>query len=233
MTVTAPPPARVGDARAGGVTTRSSAPPVAAPRRRARARSRGDVPPRRLAALCEVRIQGLPAPEAYGGGAADVVTTILALEALGYGCTDNGLVFAVNAHMWTSVVPLWLSAPRSSERRGCRDGDAFFVAYLLTHRIVNAVLSYCPTVEIPGAGSDWNTRWSRPTPTRATAITPSTGSCIPTPGESPLRLEPDSGHHFLKVDLLLHIAGCQSLRARGLPAWKCFRGSHVRRRHDL
>ncbi len=55
----------------------------------------------------EFGIQGLPAPEAYGGGGADVVTTILALEALGYGCTDNGLVFSINAHLWTSVVPLW------------------------------------------------------------------------------------------------------------------------------
>jgi alkylation response protein AidB-like acyl-CoA dehydrogenase len=55
----------------------------------------------------EFGIHGLPAPESYGGGGADVVTTILALEALGYGCTDNGLVFAINAHMWTSVIPLW------------------------------------------------------------------------------------------------------------------------------
>lgn len=55
----------------------------------------------------EFGIQGLPGPEEYGGGAADVLTTILALEALGFGCTDNGLVFSVNAHMWTSVVPIW------------------------------------------------------------------------------------------------------------------------------
>ena len=41
-----------------------------------------------------------------GGGEADVVTTMLALEALGEGCTDAGLVFSINAHLWTSVVPL-------------------------------------------------------------------------------------------------------------------------------
>jgi alkylation response protein AidB-like acyl-CoA dehydrogenase len=52
-------------------------------------------------------IQGLPAPAEYGGGQADVTTTILALEALGYGCADNGLVFSINAHMWTSVIPVW------------------------------------------------------------------------------------------------------------------------------
>jgi alkylation response protein AidB-like acyl-CoA dehydrogenase len=52
-------------------------------------------------------LQGLPAPAAYGGGEADPVTTMLALEALGYGCSDGGLVFSINAHMWTSVVPIW------------------------------------------------------------------------------------------------------------------------------
>ena len=32
---------------------------------------------------------------------------MLGLEALGYGCNDNGLVFSINAHMWTSEVPIW------------------------------------------------------------------------------------------------------------------------------
>jgi hypothetical protein len=51
-------------------------------------------------------ILGLPASIEYGGGGAGAVTTMLALEALGYGCSDAGLVFSINAHMWTSVVPL-------------------------------------------------------------------------------------------------------------------------------
>jgi alkylation response protein AidB-like acyl-CoA dehydrogenase len=62
-------------------------------------------------------IQGLPAPEEHGGGGADVTTTILALEALGYGCTDNGLVFSINAHMWTSVVPIWQFGTEEQKRR--------------------------------------------------------------------------------------------------------------------
>jgi len=62
-------------------------------------------------------IHGLPAPEEYGGGDADVVSTILALEALGYGCTDNGLVFSINAHMWTSVVPIWQFGTDEQRRR--------------------------------------------------------------------------------------------------------------------
>lgn len=50
---------------------------------------------------------GLPAPEPLGGRGADRVTTAAALEALGYGCTDAGLVFSLNAHLWSAVVPLW------------------------------------------------------------------------------------------------------------------------------
>jgi alkylation response protein AidB-like acyl-CoA dehydrogenase len=45
-------------------------------------------------------IQGLRVAVRYGGQDADPVTTAAALEGLGYGCRDNGLCFALNAHMW-------------------------------------------------------------------------------------------------------------------------------------
>jgi alkylation response protein AidB-like acyl-CoA dehydrogenase len=51
-------------------------------------------------------IQGLPIPEEYGGGGADILTTVCGLEALGYGCRDNGLIFSINAHMWSSEIPV-------------------------------------------------------------------------------------------------------------------------------
>src|SRR5271168_4932068 len=54
----------------------------------------------------EFGIQGLPVPEEYGGGGADILTTVCALEALGYGCRDNGLIFSLNAHMWSSEIPV-------------------------------------------------------------------------------------------------------------------------------
>jgi alkylation response protein AidB-like acyl-CoA dehydrogenase len=53
----------------------------------------------------EFGIQGMPIPKEYGGGGADLLTTVCALEALGYGCQDNGLIFTINAHMWTSEIP--------------------------------------------------------------------------------------------------------------------------------
>jgi hypothetical protein len=54
----------------------------------------------------EFGLHGLPVAEAYGGRGADPVTTLAALEALGYGCRDNGLSFALGAHLWGCVSPL-------------------------------------------------------------------------------------------------------------------------------
>jgi hypothetical protein len=51
-------------------------------------------------------IHGLPIPREYGGLGADGLTTVCALEGLGYGCKDNGLLFSINAHMWTCELPL-------------------------------------------------------------------------------------------------------------------------------
>jgi hypothetical protein len=52
-------------------------------------------------------IQGLPFPEEYGGANADILTTMLTMEGLGYGCRDNGLVFAINAQMWSVQMPIF------------------------------------------------------------------------------------------------------------------------------
>ena len=51
-------------------------------------------------------VQGLPVPAELGGTGADVLTTALVMEALGYGCQDNGLLFSLNAQMWSVEVPL-------------------------------------------------------------------------------------------------------------------------------
>ncbi len=52
-------------------------------------------------------IHGLPFPKEFGGQEADVVTTMLMMEGLGYACRDNGLVFGVNAQMWSVQMPIW------------------------------------------------------------------------------------------------------------------------------
>lgn len=65
----------------------------------------------------EFGIQGLPVPPEYGGLGADPLTTVGALERLGYACKDNGLVFSINAHLWTVVMPLVTTGTEAQKRR--------------------------------------------------------------------------------------------------------------------
>lgn len=51
-------------------------------------------------------ILGLAIPEDYGGSAADILTTMLVMEGLGFGCKDNGLIFGMNAQMWSVQHPI-------------------------------------------------------------------------------------------------------------------------------
>ncbi|MYS80785.1 acyl-CoA dehydrogenase family protein [Embleya scabrispora] len=55
----------------------------------------------------EFGVQGMPFPAEYGGQGADLITTVLTLEELGYGCHDNGLLFSLGAHMWSCALPIW------------------------------------------------------------------------------------------------------------------------------
>ena len=65
----------------------------------------------------EMGLQGLPVPEELGGAGLDPVSTAVALEALGYGCRDGGLVFAVCAHLLACVIPVWKhGSPQIQER---------------------------------------------------------------------------------------------------------------------
>jgi alkylation response protein AidB-like acyl-CoA dehydrogenase len=54
----------------------------------------------------EFGILSLATPEEYGGAGSDILTTMLVMEGLGYGCHDNGLVFAMNAQMWSVQHPI-------------------------------------------------------------------------------------------------------------------------------
>lgn len=54
----------------------------------------------------EFGVQGLPFSKEYGGSEYDIITTVLAMEGLGYGCRDNGLLFSMNGQMWTVQMPI-------------------------------------------------------------------------------------------------------------------------------
>ncbi|HWH36044.1 MAG TPA: acyl-CoA dehydrogenase family protein [Acidimicrobiales bacterium] len=71
-------------------------------------------------------IQGLPVPEEYGGQGADPITIMMTMEALGYGCADNGLLFGLGAQMWSAETPLVRFGTEEQKRRflpGLCDGS--------------------------------------------------------------------------------------------------------------
>ena len=51
-------------------------------------------------------VQGLPIPSEYGGMGLGIMETIAVMEGLGYGARDQGLLFSLNAHLWTNSLPI-------------------------------------------------------------------------------------------------------------------------------
>jgi alkylation response protein AidB-like acyl-CoA dehydrogenase len=89
----------------------------------------------------EFGLLGLPVPVEYGGAGADTLTTVCALEALGYGCKDNGFLFSLNAHMWTSELPLMGFGTEEQKRK--------YLPKLASGEFIGL---HCMTE--PGSGSD-------------------------------------------------------------------------------
>jgi len=70
-------------------------------------RDRDSVFSRELWQKCaDFGIQGSAFPQKYGGNDADILSTMLLMEGLGYGCRDSGLLFAINGQMWTVQMPI-------------------------------------------------------------------------------------------------------------------------------
>jgi alkylation response protein AidB-like acyl-CoA dehydrogenase len=81
-------------------------------------RDRDQTFPRDLWLACgQMGLQGLPVPEEYGGSGLDALSSAIALEALGYGCEDGGLVFSICAHLLSCVVPIWKHGNEEQKRR--------------------------------------------------------------------------------------------------------------------
>lgn len=86
-------------------------------------------------------LPGLPVPESLGGEGLDPLTTAIALDAFGYGCTDNGLVFSIAAHLLSCVVPLW--------KFGSPAQQAAYLPGLCDGRLIGV-----HAMTEPGSGSD-------------------------------------------------------------------------------
>jgi alkylation response protein AidB-like acyl-CoA dehydrogenase len=53
--------------------------------------------------ISEFGLFGLTVPEEYGGLNESFLTAAVAIEALGYSCKNNGLVFVINNHIWVAL----------------------------------------------------------------------------------------------------------------------------------
>jgi len=81
-------------------------------------RDREQIFPHDLWLKCgEMKLPGLPVPEEYGGAGLDPLTTVIALEALGYGCHDGGLAFSICAHLLACVIPIWKFGSEEQKRK--------------------------------------------------------------------------------------------------------------------
>ncbi len=89
----------------------------------------------------EFGIQGLCMPRAHGGLEQDLLTALCAMEALGYACRDNGLIFALHAQMWSVQTPLL--------RFGSEEQKARYLPPLIRGEWIGA---HCMTE--PDSGSD-------------------------------------------------------------------------------
>lgn len=54
----------------------------------------------------EFGVLGMPVPPQYGGSGLGITEVIAVMEGLGYGTRDQGLLFSMNAHLWTNTLPI-------------------------------------------------------------------------------------------------------------------------------
>ncbi len=105
-------------------------------------------------------IQSMPLPPPWSDTAAeDILTSIIAMEGLGHGCADNGLLFALNAHIWTVQAPVLQHGTHFQHERFLKEmGDGNLIAaqamtepeagsdvFSLTTRAIHRGQDYCLT----------------------------------------------------------------------------------------
>lgn len=62
-------------------------------------------------------VQGLPVPAEYGGMGLGITEAIAVMEGLGYGTRDQGLLFSLNAHLWTNTMPVLFYGTEEQRRK--------------------------------------------------------------------------------------------------------------------
>lgn len=91
--------------------------------------------------IAELGVLGAAVPVEYGGQGRDFVTAVAGLEALGEGCSDNGLTLAVAGQMWAIQDPIVTYGTTDQKQR--------FLPGLVSGRILGA-----HAMTEPHSGSD-------------------------------------------------------------------------------
>lgn len=86
-------------------------------------------------------VLGMPVPQKYGGLDLGLSALLAVMEGLGYGTRDQGLLFSINAHLWTNSIPILLYGTEDQRER-----------YL--PRLVSGELIGANGATEPDAGSD-------------------------------------------------------------------------------
>ncbi|MGV3516384.1 acyl-CoA dehydrogenase family protein [Luteitalea sp.] len=89
----------------------------------------------------EFGVQAMPIPKEHGGLGLGLTTLIAVMEGLGYGCRDSGLLFSINASLWTNNIPILLY--------GTDDQRARYLPGLCDGSLIGA-----NGASEPGSGSD-------------------------------------------------------------------------------
>ncbi|WP_207938820.1 acyl-CoA dehydrogenase family protein [Actinomadura darangshiensis] len=86
-------------------------------------------------------VLGLVLPPAYGGAGCDLAGYVRAMEGLGHGCLDNGLMMAIGAHVLAAEMPVWKFGDEGQRRK--------YLPELAAGRLIGA-----NAMTEPGSGSD-------------------------------------------------------------------------------
>jgi alkylation response protein AidB-like acyl-CoA dehydrogenase len=65
-----------------------------------------EFPRQKWLACAQFGLQGLIIPQQYCGLGLDILSAVLVMEGLGYGCKDNGLLLSINVTIWNCEIPI-------------------------------------------------------------------------------------------------------------------------------
>lgn len=65
----------------------------------------------------EFGVLGMPIPQQYGGMGLGLTDLLAVMEGLGRGTRDHGLLFSLNAHLWTNSIPILLYGTEEQRRK--------------------------------------------------------------------------------------------------------------------